>query len=300
MGVPGSSPGRPTSYKKFGSKMKQILKNISIVKFGIVYKSADQETKKVAEKAALYLKFKGHNVFVEKDLKNADFILTFGGDGTLIHEACEYADFGVPFVGINTGRLGFLCAIDSKDWKRAIDNLAGGKYFVSERITIEASIEPETRNQKSEIKYRAINECAINSAYRVVDLEILVNGANFAKIAGDGVIVATQTGSTAYSLSAGGPIVDPDLDSILITPVNPIGLPIPSAVFSPDDMVEVKLTKGDDVSLVLDGQEHTKIKEGEKVKVKSGKYKIKFVYFDKHHFLKSLNAKFGLAERAAR
>ena len=297
--------------------MKQILKNISIVKFGIVYKSADQETKKVAEKAALYLKFKGHNVFVEKDLKNADFILTFGGDGTLIHEACEYADFGVPFVGINTGRLGFLCAIDSKDWKRAIDNLAGGKYFVSERITIEASIEPENRNplrpspkanlassprseasQKSETKYRAINECAIKSAYRVVDLEILVNGANFAKIAGDGVIVATQTGSTAYSLSAGGPIVDPDLDSILITPVNPIGLPIPSAVFSPDDMVEVKLTKGDDVSLVLDGQEYTKIKEGEKVKVKSGKYKIKFVYFDKHHFLKSLNAKFGLSSRA--
>jgi len=278
--------------------MKQILKNISIVKFGIVYKSADQETKKVAEKAALYLKFKGHNVFVEKDLKNADFILTFGGDGTLINKACEYADFGVPFVGINTGRLGFLSAIDSKDWKGAIDNLAGGKYFVSERITIEASIEPETRNQKPETKYRAINECAIKSAYRVVDLEILVNGANFAKIAGDGVIVATQTGSTAYSLSAGGPIVDPDLDSILITPVNPIGLPIPSAVFSPDDMVEVKLTKGDDVSLVLDGQEYTKIKEGEKVKVKSGKYKIKFVYFDKHHFLKSLNAKFGLSSRA--
>ena len=287
--------------------MKQILKNISIVKFGIVYKSADQETKKVAEKAALYLKFKGHNVFVEKDLKNADFILTFGGDGTLIHEACEYADFGVPFVGINTGRLGFLCAIDSKDWKRAIDNLAGGKYFVSERITIEASIEPETSNplrsspeasQKPEIEYRAINECAIKSAYRVVELEIKVNGENFAKIAGDGVIVATQTGSTAYSLSAGGPIVDPDLDSILITPVNPIGLPIPSAVFSPDDVVEVKLTKGDDVSLVLDGQEHTKIKEGEKVKVKSGKYKIKFIYFDKNHFMKSLNAKFGLSSRS--
>src|SRR3990167_10522025 len=148
------------------------------MKFGIVFKSGNKEAQKVAQKAALYLKSKGYSVLAEKDLKTTDFILTFGGDGTLINKACEYADFGVPFVGINTGRLGFLSAIDSKDWKDAIDNLAGGKYFVSERITIEASIEPETSNplrsspeasQKPEIEYRAINECAIKSAYRVVE-----------------------------------------------------------------------------------------------------------------------------------
>ena len=287
------------------------------MKFGIVYKLGNEKGHKVAEKATLYLKSKGHSVFDEKEVEKADFILTFGGDGTLMHKASQFAYIGVPFVGINTGNLGFLTAIDSKEWERVIDWLTSKKYFISKRITLEAEVvagseslvtgkrEPETRNplrseasQKLATSYRAINECAVKSAYRVVELEILVNGANFAKIAGDGVIIATQTGSTAYSLSAGGPIVDPDLDCMLITPINPIGLPIPSAVFSPDDVIEVKLTKGDDVSLVLDGQEHTKLKVGETVRVRSGKYKIKFIYFEKNHFMKSLNAKFGLSSRA--
>ena len=119
----------------------------------------------------------------------------------------------------------------------------------------------------------------------------------FLKVLGDGVIISTQTGSTAYSLSSGGPIVDPHLDCLLITPINPIGLPIPSVVISPDDVVLVKVVKGDDVSLIIDGQEHTKLKEGEIVKFTKGKHNVKFGYFDKQHFLKSLNAKFGLLGR---
>ena len=186
--------------------------------------------------------------------------------------------------------MGFLTAAEGNNWQEAVQKLIEGKYFVSERITLEAKVGPKV--------FRAVNEVVVKGLYRVIDVEIKVGGVKLLKVLGDGVIISTQTGSTAYSLSAGGPIVDPALDCILITPINPIGLPIPSIVLSPNDQIEVTLNKGDDVSLVLDGQEHTKVSENQTIKVSKGKYKIKFAYFDRDHFIKSLNAKFGLSGRS--
>jgi len=183
-----------------------------------------------------------------------------------------------------------LTAAEADDWQDAVGKLIRGEYFVSERISIEARVNSKV--------FRAVNEVVVRGLYRVIDLEINDSGKKLLQVQGDGVIISSPTGSTAYSLSAGGPIVDPDLDSLLVTPINPIGLPIPSIVLSPQDEIEVTLNKGDDVSLVLDGQEHTKVLTGQSVKVSKGEYKIKFVYFDKHQFIKSLNAKFGLSTRS--
>jgi len=268
------------------------------MKIGIVYKEGNKKAESTAKAVYEFIKKKVHLVLAEKNLEGSEIILIFGGDGTLIHKACEYAALNVPFVGINTGNLGFLTAAEVQDWQKAVDKLIKGQIVVSERMTLEASLEKsEIRNPKSENSYRALNEVVIKGLYRIIELEISVNGEKFLKIVGDGVIVATQTGSTAYSLSAGGPIVDPDLDSMLITPINPIGLPIPSVVLSPKDVIKVKTESGEDISLVIDGQEHTKLKEGQTVKITRGKYNVKFGYFDKHQFLKSLNAKFGLSAR---
>ena len=267
------------------------------MKIGIVFKEESKKAKEIYGKVTAYLKSKKQQVLSGKEFNRADYIITLGGDGTLIHTACEYTELGVPFVGINTGNLGFLTAKEADDWQKAIDGILKNQVFISERITLEASLEKsEARNPKSET-YRAVNEAAIKGFLRIIELEIAVNGEKFLKVLGDGVIVSTQTGSTAYSLSSGGPIVDPHLDCLLITPINPIGLPIPSVVISPDDVVLVKVVKGDDVSLIIDGQEHTKLKEGETIKFNKGKYNVKFGYFDKQHFLKSLNAKFGLLGR---
>src|SRR3989344_4181210 len=267
------------------------------MKFGIVVKKGHKRGEVLISKVRPYLKSKGHEVLAEKDFKAADYILTFGGDGTLIHTACEYIELGIPLVGINTGNLGFLTAQDADKWQEAIKNLLSGKVFLSERITIEAQVKPETRNQKPETIYRAINEAAIKSYFRMSELEILIDGGRFLKVLGDGVIIATQTGSTAYSLSSGGPIVDSALDSLLVTPINPIGLPIPSVVLSPQKKISIKVIKGDDVSLIIDGQEHTKLKQGDGVSLRQGKYKVKFGYFDKSHIIRALNAKFGLSGR---
>ena len=284
------------------------------MKFGIVFK---EENKKDLEKSFLrsssfgelrtpgikkaralakgiedFILQKGHKALGERNLSGADVIVSLGGDGTLIHKSCELASLGVPYVGINTGNLGFLTAVEAGDWRGAIEKLLKGEYFVSERITLDAKI-----SGRKEV-FRAVNEVAIKGFYRVVDLEISVGGERLLRILGDGVIVSTQTGSTAYSLSAGGPIVDPSLDCLLLTPINPIGLPIPSLIIAPQNEIEIKVMKGDDISLVLDGQEHTRLSSSQIVKVKSGNYKVKFIYFDKHHFIKSLNAKFGLSNRS--
>jgi NAD+ kinase len=279
------------------------------VKFGIVYKKDEsflrsssfgelrtpglKKARDLASEIEEFASKKGHEVLDEKSLAKADVIISLGGDGTLIHEACELVELGVPLVGVNTGNLGFLTAVEASDWRQAVEKLAKGEYFVSERITLDAKIE----NGKD--VFRAVNEVAIKSFYRVVDLEINVGSDRLLRLQGDGVIISTQTGSTAYSLSAGGPIVDPSLDCILITPINPIGLPIPSLVIAPENEIEIKVLKGDDVSLVLDGQEHTKVTAGQMINISRGKHRIKFAYFDKQHFLKSLNAKFGLSSRTS-
>lgn len=260
----------------------------------------------MVSKVRPYLQSKGHEVLAEKDFKSADYILTFGGDGTLIHTACEHIELGVPLVGINTGNLGFLTAQDADKWQEAIENLISGKVFLSERITIEAFVKSKSpakgagRQRVKESKiYRGINEAAVKSFFRMSELEILIDDGRFLRVLGDGVIIATQTGSTAYSLSSGGPIVDSALDCLLVTPINPIGLPIPSVVLAPQKNISIRVVKGDDVSLIIDGQEHIKIKQGDEVSLRQGKYKVKFGYFDKSHLFRALNAKFGLEGRTA-
>ena len=267
------------------------------MKFGIVVKKGHKRGEELASKVKPYLKSKSHEVLGENNLKDADYILTFGGDGTLIHTACEYAFLDIPFVGINTGELGFLTSIEADDWQNGLEQLILGKVIISERMTLEAEV--KTGNTKHATCYRAVNEVVIKGLYRVIDLDVKVDDERFLKVSGDGVIVATQTGSTAYSLSAGGPIVDPELDCFLVTPINPIALPIPSVVISPKDQIRITIIKGDDISLIIDGQEHTKLRENQRVEVSKGKYNIKFGYFDKHRFIKSLNVKFGLSGRIA-
>ncbi|HSX18943.1 MAG TPA: NAD(+)/NADH kinase [Candidatus Saccharimonadales bacterium] len=258
------------------------------MKVKIVVGNNNKVAEDLASKIHNYLLSKKQEI-VEK-VEDADMVITLGGDGTLIHTACEYAALDVPFVGINAGTLGFLTAEEGDDWQKAVDLLIAGKYTVSERMTVEASV------AKGD-SFQAVNEVVVKGLYRVVKLEILVNGQKLLNTSGDGVIVATQTGSTAYSLSAGGPIVDPGLDCLLITPVNAHGLPIPSMVLSPNDEIDIKISSGENISLIIDGQEHTKVSQSQSVKVKRGKNKVKLVYFGEHHFLKALNAKFGLGGR---
>lgn len=253
--------------------------------------SETEKAKELSKKIEKYLTQRGHEVAGER-LAGAEAVFVLGGDGTLIHTACEHIALNVPFIGINVGTLGFLAACEGDEWKSAVDKVIKGDFIVSERMVISAEI------SKKET-FKSLNEITIKGMYRVIDLEIAVNEQKFLDISGDGVIVSTPTGSTAYSLSAGGPIVDPELDSIIVTPISAVGLPIPSVVLSPDDILDIHIKAGDNMFLSIDGQEHVKVSQRQNVKVEKDRYKVKFGYFDKHHFLKALNGKFGLALRAA-
>ncbi|MBI3342214.1 NAD(+)/NADH kinase [Candidatus Curtissbacteria bacterium] len=259
--------------------------------FGIVAAKDNRKAQELLIQVSKYLKSKKQNV-VTSDFKNCEVIITLGGDGTLLHVSCKYAHLGVPFLGINVGTLGFLTAEEVDNWQKAIDKLTSGRYVVSQRMTIEATV--------GDRMLRAVNEVVIRGLYRVVDLGITVSEEKFLEVIGDGVIVATQTGSTGYSLSAGGPIVDPDLNCLQVTPINPIGLPIPSVVLSPDDVVAVRVKKGEEIMLIADGQEHTRLEFGDVVTISRGEYMVKYAYFDRHQFIKSLNAKFGFSGRLAK
>lgn len=278
------------------------------MRFGIIAGKENKKAQALSSKLKKYLLEKGHEVS-DSDLTNSDLIITLGGDGTMIHAASEYSHLNTPFFGINVGTLGFLTAVEADEWQWAIDKLIGRKYIVSERMTLEAKL--DQAHSRSLVKvssgsnfgsetgraFRALNEIVVKGMYRVIDLELLVDGQKFISIQGDGVIVSTETGSTAYSLSAGGPIVDPEIDCFLVTPVNAVGLPIPSVALSPDDVIEIKINSGDDISLVIDGQKHVEVSKGQVIRVSKGKNRVKLIYLDKHHFLRALNAKFGLASR---
>lgn len=254
------------------------------MKIGIVA-GENPRAKELSKEIKAYITDKGQEAVSE--FNDAEAVIVLGGDGSLIHTTCEHIELGIPFFGINMGTLGFLTASEGDNWQEAVDKILSGDYVISERMTLESD------------DFRALNEIVVKGIYRVIDLDILVSGEKFMNIVGDGVIISTQTGSTAYSLSAGGPIVDPEVDCILVTPVNAHGLPVPSVVLSPDAVVEVKINKGTDISLIVDGSEHMKVEEGKSVKVTRGKHRVKLGYFDKHQFLKALNKKFGLASRSS-
>lgn len=261
------------------------------MKIAVVYKEDNQKARAIASDIKNFTLGKGCELLDEKNIKDADYIVVLGGDGTLIHNAAKYCEIEIPIIGINTGNVGFLTAAEASDWKVALEKIISGKVCISQRIYLKISV--------GEKVFNAVNEAVIKGLLRVIDLDVVVDGEEFLRIVGDGVIVATQTGSTAYSLSAGGPIVDAELDSLIVTPINPIGLPIPSAVLSSDDEIVVKVVSGEDVSLIVDGQHIEKIAQGARIKIRKSEKKIKLGYFSKHHFLNNLNTKFGLSSRGS-
>jgi NAD+ kinase len=274
------------------------------MKIGVVAAKDNESAQKLAREVSKFIAGEGNEVVGEDNLKGAKAVITLGGDGTLLRVSRANIELDVPFIGINEGSLGFLTAAESKNWQDVVSKVIKGKFEVSQRMTLEASISQSTidnlpagKASRQSTIFRALNEIVVKSAYRVVNLEVVVNDQKFLNISGDGVIISTQTGSTAYSLSGGGPIVDPEIDCMLITPISAHGLPIPSVVISSNDTVKIKVIKGNDVSLIIDGQEHRKVVNGQVITVGKGKYRVKFGYLDKHHFLKALNAKFGLASR---
>ncbi len=223
--------------------------------------------------------------FPRCEVEKPGVMLVLGGDGTMLSAARKYAQAGTLFLGINLGRLGFLLETEYHGVEQAIDAILEGDFSVEERCILETKIR---KGDGSEfVTGLALNDAVISrrQVMRLVDVHISINEQYSDNFVGDGVIISTPTGSTGYSLSAGGPVISPTLDLMLITPVCPHRLSSKSMVISAKDRVEIRTSAdADGAMLTLDGQMSAELEENDSVLVGTADFKAKFIRFKKRDF----------------
>lgn len=219
--------------------------------------------------------------------------VVLGGDGTLIHVARKLAEKKIPVFGINMGNLGFLTHADSGKAKDALESLVAGEYCVEERMMLETSVD-------GQVFGTALNDVVItrNGFSRIIRVSIFVNGKPVCNSKGDGVIVATPTGSTGYSLSAGGPVVAPTTELFVITPICPHSLTARSIVLSGEDELhlivrEEKKTQDEEAILTLDGQRAKDLAAEDEIVIRKSDKKAYFIQLNNHSFFDALHRKLG-------
>lgn len=210
--------------------------------------------------------------------RNADLIVVLGGDGTLLGVARAVGERETPILGINLGGLGFLTAVPVGKARASLAGVIAGDYEVDRRITLEARVESDQAQSPRAMGtgqcFNALNDVAINKLGpgRLLELDVVAGGEPFCSYRGDGIIVATPTGSTAYALSAGGPIVFPTLEAMVLVPICPHTLSNRPVVLPDSFEIEIRV-KTDDHGAILtaDGQESTRIGAAELIRVRRGR-----------------------------
>ncbi|MCL6451366.1 MAG: NAD(+)/NADH kinase [Acetobacteraceae bacterium] len=205
---------------------------------------------------------------VEEWAAGTEFAVVLGGDGTLLQAARRLSPYGCPLLGVNLGRLGFLTELEGSDLFGALPEVLAGGFQVERRMMLEAVVE---RTQGAPSRYLALNDAVVTKGpfARMVHLEVYVDETPVASYPADGLIVATPTGSTAYSLSAGGPVINPGLDLLVVTPICPHSFYARSVVVAQEEAVRVKIQPvHPDTMLTIDGQEGCILARGDEVVVR--------------------------------
>lgn len=221
----------------------------------------------------------------------SDIIMVWGGDGTILNCSRVAAPLGTPIYGVNAGRLGFLTEVDIPELLPDLHRLLAGDYSIEERMMLEASVYRSGQRITSLV---GLNDAVISKGAlsRMIWLRIYADGELINSYPADGVIIASPTGSTAYSLSAGGPIVGPNLDLMVISPICPHTLSARPLVVSPDNTISIvpEIAHGE-IMLTLDGQCGYQLALGDDVKVYRAPYTAKFIKTQKISFYKVLREK---------
>ncbi len=263
------------------------------MRIGIIGRTHKEETFEIIKELSDWLEKRGVKVYVEKELgtminhpnsipyselpESVDMVLVFGGDGTLLRVARLVSKYGIPILGVNIGRLGFLTEITIEELHPMIEFILSGEFEIEKREMLSATIH---RRGERIGNYVVLNDVVINkgAVARVIDLAIYVNGSHITTFKADGIILSTPTGSTAYSLSAGGPIVYPTLPLTIITPICPHTLTDRPFVVSNETTIRVKiLTDTPDIYLTLDGQVGVNLMINDIVEVKKADISVKLI-----------------------
>lgn len=254
----------------------------------------------VADEAEGYLsKRKTATKLPKEELPGAcDMILVFGGDGTFLSIARQMIWKSIPILGVNLGTLGFLTEVKVEEIYETLEGVLKGNYSVQERTMLEACVK---RKGKELFCLPVLNDVVITKSAiaRVIDFQMSVNGVSVARIKADGLIASTPTGSTAYSLAAGGPIVHPKVGGTVITAICPHSLNVRPLVVPEDSLLEVELLQKDgDIMLTLDGQFGYELHQGDVISVtKYKKHSLLVVQSPKRDYFELLRTKLNLGIR---
>lgn len=227
--------------------------------------------------------------------EDIDAVLVLGGDGTVIQAARDLARRDVPFLGINVGTLGYLTEVEASEYGQALDTLIRGEYYLEKRMMLCGEVFTE---EGKTYAGKALNDIVISrqGVLRVVNFQIFVNGRYLNSYNADGMIISTPTGSTGYNLSAGGPIVEPGAEMLLITPICPHTLNARSIVISGHDQVEIVIGPGrkmekDRAVATFDGDTEIGLVSGERVKIRRSIHATKLIKLNDQSFLEVLSRK---------
>lgn len=263
--------------------------NTSKDKSGEILKSIEKTIKDIMPEANIKV-FKDTMGLDENSTEDLDIIISLGGDGTLLGTAREIFKYDIPILGVNIGNLGFLTEVESSNFRFAIDNIKMNNYKIEERVMLDCTVEGTDRNKQ----YICLNDIVLSKGTlaRMAKYDIYIDDRFYSSFTADGVIVSTPTGSTAYSLSAGGPIMYPTLKLMSITPICPHSLGVRTIVIDGSSRVRIGIRKKyESVFLTVDGQQSLELREGDKITVSMSEYKCKLIKLSSYDYFSILRQK---------
>jgi NAD+ kinase len=270
------------------------LKTNKIKRIGLIGNLQKAECASIIRRATRLIERAGRKALVDGDAaalaRQVDLLLVFGGDGTMLRAAHDIAGSTTPLLGINIGGLGFLTAVPSRELSRALEHVWKGEFKYESRALIEAS---------GKCNGKAIRKCALNDIVvsrgalsRLISLEVSVNGELITQYRCDGLIVSSPTGSTAYSLAAGGAVVLPTAEVFALTPICPHALSNRSIILPLDATIRVKaMNPAPDTLLSVDGEVVADLDASDEVTVRRGRSIIRLVNLADNSFLEALRRK---------
>ncbi|MFQ5825072.1 MAG: NAD(+)/NADH kinase [bacterium] len=278
--------------------------------FGIIANFKKHAVKKIVPEVLKWLKKRGVDFFVEDGLahhlnlpegsfprsmaeafcEQCQMVISFGGDGTILSTARVVGRAGIPILGVKMGGMGFLAELAPDEIYPSLEDILKGSYQIVERMVLEAHLD----GQQPSSNYYALNDFVLDkgSVSRVIRVKTYIDDEYLNTYIGDGLIISTPTGSTAYSLAAGGPILLPSMDAIIINPISPHTLGARPVVIPGDKVVRVKVEAGPHkVVFSSDGQVGKELNPGQLIKIRKADYRIKLVTFQGRSFYDVLRAK---------
>ena len=275
---------------------------------GIIYKHRHPPAKREAEKLEKWFRDRGIKVFAEEMgsieygkgcceegstiPETIHWLVVLGGDGTLLGAARRLGRYGVPILGVNLGGLGFLTGIPLDRLYPAIEWMIDGRLEVESRVMLETRI---SRKGEETCCFQVLNDVVINkmALARIIDLDVMINGEFLTTFRADGLIITTPTGSTAYNLSAGGPILYPTIEALILTPICPFTLTNRPIIIPDTDLIQIKMGKTSEESVIVtfDGQVGFDLYYGDEVCISKSEERIRLLRHPDHSYFKLLRTK---------